>query len=231
VVQTLEKASLILRQFTRETPVWGVRELALALSMPRSSVHLYLQSLAEQQWLRRCEQGRYRLSWRWLEFSQRLHQSLGWYGAARRQMQDLAAQTKTLGVLCVLEDNRVVCIDRFNADPALDFAHIQTDVYLPANATAAGKVLYAFQVLAAPPFVAFTPNTIVTPDEWRTELLRVRGQGMAYSIEEWLPGQCALAVPVFFEGQLAAALAIQLPLGRYLRERHGLRRALFGVGG
>jgi DNA-binding IclR family transcriptional regulator len=225
-VQSLEKASLILRQFTRSKPIWGVRELALQLAMPRSSVHLYLQTLAHLQWLRHTDHGRYRLSWRLLEFSEHLHHSLGWYGAARLQMQALATRTNTLGVLCVLEENRVVCIDRFNADPALEFAHIQTDVYLPANATAAGKVLYAFQDLPAPDFETFTANTIITPDEWKTELERVRDQGLAYSIEEWLPGQCALAIPIFFEGQLEATLGFQLPLERYLRERNGLRRAL-----
>jgi DNA-binding IclR family transcriptional regulator len=228
VMQSLEKASLILRYFNREKPVWGVRELANELEMPRSSTHLYLQTLANLQWLRRSEDGKYRLSWRLLEFSEQLHHSLGWYGAARLKMQNLATQTKTLGVLCVLEDNRVVCIDRFNADPALEFEHIQTDVYLPANATAAGKVLYAFQELNAPSFEAFTTNTITTPDEWQTELERVRKQQIAYSIEEWLPGQCALAIPVFFEGKLEATLGVQLPLKRYLLERQGLRKVLLG---
>jgi DNA-binding IclR family transcriptional regulator len=205
-MQSLEKASLILRQFTREKPVWGVRELASEIEMPRSSTHLYLQTLANLQ----------------------LHHSLGWYGAARQKMQALAIKTKTLGILCVLEESRVVCIDRFNADPALEFDHIQTDVYLPANATAAGKVLYAFQELNAPQFEAFTPNTITTTDEWHTELERVRTQNIAYSIEEWLPGQCALAIPVFFEGKLEATLGVQLPLKRYLLERQGLRKVLLG---
>ena len=227
-MQSLSKASVILRHFTRDKPIWGVRELALSLSMPRSSVHLYLQSLASLQWLRRTEDGQYRLSWRLLEFSEQLHHSLGWYGAARQKMQALATKTKTLGILCVLEENRVVCIDRFNADPELEFEHIQTDVYLPANATATGKVLYAFQELNAPQFEAFTPNTITTPDEWQTELMRVRTQGIAYSIEEWLPGQCALAIPVFFEGKLEATLGVQLPLKRYLLERPNLRTMLLG---
>jgi DNA-binding IclR family transcriptional regulator len=227
-MQSLEKASLILRYFSREKPVWGVRELASELKMPRSSVHLYLQALSKLQWLRRSEDGKYRLSWRLLEFSEQLHHSLGWYGKARAKMQSLATQTKTLGVLCVLEENRVVCIDRFNADPELEFEHIQTDVYLPVNATAAGKVLYAFQELNTPPFEAFTLNTITTPDEWQTELERVRKQGIAYSIEEWLPGQCALAIPVFFEGKLEATLGVQLPLKRYLLERQGLRKVLLG---
>jgi DNA-binding IclR family transcriptional regulator len=66
------------------------------------------------------------------------------------------------------------------------------------------------------------------PDEWQTELERVRKQKVAYSIEEWLPGQCALAIPVFFEGKLEATLGVQLPLKRYLLERQGLRKVLLG---
>jgi hypothetical protein len=38
-VQSLEKASLILRQLIHSKAIWGVREQALELAMPRSSVH------------------------------------------------------------------------------------------------------------------------------------------------------------------------------------------------
>jgi DNA-binding IclR family transcriptional regulator len=65
-------------------------------------------------------------------------------------------------------------------------------------------------------------------DEWQTKLMRVRKQQIAYSIEEWLPGQCALAIPVFFEGKLEAILGVQLPLKRNLLERQGLRKILLG---
>ncbi|AFZ69047.1 IclR family transcriptional regulator [Deinococcus peraridilitoris] len=232
-MQTIDKAAQILRAFTPEHPEWGVRELALHVSLTRSSTHQYLQSLGANGFLRRSPTGRYRLSWKLLELSGLLHRSLGWLPPARQELARLADQTRSLAFLCVLElsggnpvEGRVVCIDRSLGVPEADSQLVQTDVYLPPNATAAGKVLFAHANLKLLNFTPFTPGTITTQDEWDTELERVRQEGYAHAVEEWVPGQCALAAPLFFQGELVAAIGLQWPLDRYERERERLRQQL-----
>ncbi|ADV66175.1 IclR family transcriptional regulator [Deinococcus maricopensis] len=224
-MQSLRKASEVLRAFSAAQPEWGARALAAHLGVPRATAHAYLTGLAEAGFLRRTPRGQYRLSWHLAEFGAQLTATLPWFPAARGALADLASSTRALGFLCVLEDDRVVCINRALGDPDADQAQIQTDVTLPANATAAGKLLYAHANLPTPTFEPYTASTITTPDEWAGELARVRADGYAHAIEEWVPGHCALGVPLRWEGEVVAAFGVQLPTARFLaRERRLLDR-------
>gem|GEM_PF-3455268 len=225
-LSTIEKAAALLRAFNGTTPEWGARQLAQHANLPRSTTHLYLRGLTHAGFLRRLPSGKYRLSWKLLELSGHLHQALPWLAQARRSLTRLAHDTRALAFLCVLEDGRVVCIDRALGDPGAEFDAVQTDVYLPPNATAAGKALYAYADVSLRTFESFTPGTITTPDEWTTELHRVRDSGYAHAIEEWVPGQCSFAAPVFHDGALAGCLGIQFPVARYTRQRTTLRDAV-----
>ncbi len=224
-MQSLEKAAGVLRAFTPAQPEWGVRPLAVALGLPRATAHAYLSGLTAAGFLRRTPAGTYRLSWQLAEFGAQLTAALPWFPRARNALADLAVATQALGFLCVLEEDRVVCINRALGDPSADHTQVQTDVTLPANATAAGKVLYAHAGLPAPPFVSFTRSTITTPDEWAGELNHVRLDGHAHAIEEWVPGHCAIGVPLWWDGEVVAAFGIQLPTARFLpREQRLLER-------
>ena len=221
---TLAKAATVLRAFSAAQPEWGSRPLAAHLGLPRATAHFYLSSLAEAGFLRRTPAGQYRLSWHLAEFGALLTGGLPWFPRARGALADLAQVTGGLGFLCVLEEERVVCINRALGDPHATSA-VQTDVTLPANATAAGKLLYAHARLPAPDFGRYTDSTIVTPDEWAGELARVAQDGYAHAIEEWIPGECAVGVPLWWEGEVVAAFGVQLPTARFLpRERRLLEQ-------
>lgn len=229
-MSTLGKAAQILRAFSAERPEWGSRPLAAHLGLPRATAHFYLSGLAEAGFLRRTPGGQYRLSWHLAEYGALLTNGLPWFARARTALADLAHDTGGLGFLCVLEDDRVVCINRALGDPSAP-SSVQTDVILPANATAAGKLLYAHARLPAPPFERFTDSTIVTADEWTGALTRAQHDGYAHAIEEWLPGECAVGVPLWWEGEVVAAFGVQLPTRRFLaRERQLLKRVLKAAG-
>ncbi|UQN09533.1 IclR family transcriptional regulator [Deinococcus sp. QL22] len=222
---SLDKAATVLRAFTVNEPEWGSRPLAVRLGWPRSTAQFYLSGLAGAGFLRRIPGGRYRLSWQLAEFGALLTDALPWFSRARSALADLAQATRGLGFLCVLEEGRVVCIHRALGDPDAHHTAVQTDVTLPANATAAGKILYAYGRPALPSFELFTPSTITTPDEWAGELERVRADACAHSIEEWIAGHCAVGVPLWWEGEVVAAFGVQLPSSRYLaRERQVVAR-------
>lgn len=237
---TLVKAATVLRAFTAEQPEWGSRRLAAHLGLPRATAHFYLSGLAEAGFLRRTPAGQYRLSWHLAEYGALLSGALPWFPRARNALADLARATGGLGFLCVLEEGRVVCINRAlggleasnleSENLGIDHSQVQTDVILPANATAAGKLLYAHARLPTPGFQRFTASTITTPDEWEGELERVQGQGFARAIEEWIPGQCALGVPLWWEGEVTAAFGVQLPISHFLtHERRLLARVLLAA--
>ncbi|ADI14050.1 IclR family transcriptional regulator [Truepera radiovictrix] len=224
-MRSLAKASAVLAAFRADRPEWGPRALALHLGLPRATVHAHLAALTEVGLLRRVARGRYRLSWRLAELAAQLTDALPFLPRARLALAELAARERALAYVCVLEDRRVVCVARTLGDPAAGDA-LQTDVVLPTHATAAGKLLYAFAGLTPPALTPYTASTITTPDEWASELARVLELGYARAVEEWLPGQCALAAPLLWEGGVAAALGLQLPLKRFLAREKRLVTAL-----
>jgi DNA-binding IclR family transcriptional regulator len=225
-MRSLAKAGAVLGAFSAEQPEWGPRALAQHLGLPRATVHAHLAALTEVGLLRRAARGRYRLSWRLAELAAQLTDALPFLPRARAALAELAARARALAYLCVLEEGRVVCVTRVLGDPAAAGEVLQTDVILPAHATAAGKLLYAFAGLKPPALAPYTASTITTFDEWASELARVRELGYARAVEEWLPGQCAAAVPLVWEGAVAAALGLQLPLKRFLAREKSLVKAL-----
>lgn len=227
MLETLQKSAQILKQFTSIHPEWGSRELALHLQQPRSTVNLHLQALSQAGFLRKTPRNKYALSWRLLEFSSHLHQQLGWYQQAITLMNRLAEDVKALTYLCVQEGPDVLCIARAHHEPQ-EHREIQTDLYLPTHATAAGKVFCAFSDLHVKKFEGYTPGTITTPDEWETALRKVREDGYALSLEEWVSASCALAAPLWHEEKLVAVLGLQVKTVRFRGQKGALLKALLG---
>ncbi|KEF33921.1 IclR family transcriptional regulator [Deinococcus sp. RL] len=224
---SLQKAASILGAFSAEQPEWGVRALAAHLGVPRATAHAYLAGLTGAGFLRRTPAGRYRLSWHIAEMGAHLTSALPWFADARALITRLALEVRSVAFLCLLEGEEVVCaIRERHPDADID---LPLDIYLPATATASGKILYAYGDLQPREFAACTQSSITTPDEWRTELGRVRRRGYAYSIEEWIPGQCTLGVPYHHGGQVVAAIGVQMSARRYLREERAIRERVLSI--
>lgn len=224
---SLQKAASILGAFSAEQPEWGVRALAAHLSVPRATAHAYLAGLTEAGFLRRTPAGKYRLSWHIAEMGAQLTTALPWFQDARALITRLALEVKAVAFLCLLEGEEVVCaIRERHPDADID---LPLDIYLPATATASGKILYAHADLQPREFAVCTQSSITTLDEWRTEVARVRRRGYAYSIEEWLPGQCTLGVPYRHAGQTVAAIGVQMSARRYLREERSIRERILQI--
>ncbi|WP_264775349.1 IclR family transcriptional regulator [Deinococcus aetherius] len=224
---SLQKAASILGAFSAEQPEWGVRALAAHLGVPRATAHAYLAGLTEAGFLRRTPAGRYRLSWHIAEMGAQLTAALPWFPGARALITRLAFGVRAVAFLCILEGEEVVCaIRERHPDADID---LPLDIYLPATATASGKILYTHADILPREFSACTVNSITTPDEWRTEVARVRRRGYAYSIEEWVEGQCTLGVPYRHGDQIVAAIGVQMSAERYLREERLVRERVLGI--
>lgn len=224
---SLQKAASILGAFSADQPEWGVRALAAHLGVPRATAHAYLAGLTEAGFLRRTPAGKYRLSWHIAEMGAQLTSALPWFPDARALITRLAMDVRAVAFLCILEGEEVVCaIRERHPDADID---LPLDIYLPATATASGKILYAHADLQPQTFAALTVSSITTPDEWRTEVARVRRRGYAYSIEEWIPGQCTLGVPYRHAGSVVAAIGVQMSARRYLREERSIRERVLAT--
>ncbi|MFK7600632.1 IclR family transcriptional regulator [Deinococcus sp. SM5_A1] len=224
---SLQKAANILSAFSAEQPEWGVRALAAHLGIPRATAHAYLAGLTGAGFLRRTPAGKYRLSWHLAEMGAQLTASLPWFPDARSLITRLALEVRCVAFLCILEGEEVVAaIRERHPDADID---LPLDIYLPATSTASGKILYAHGDITPKTFAGCTQSSITTPDEWRTEVARVQRLGYAYSIEEWIPGQCTLGVPYHYAGALVAAIGVQMSAERYLREERAVRERVLDI--
>jgi len=231
---TVQKVGEVLELFTREHPEWGVSEVAKALAIPKSSAHALLATLAQIGFLKRTREGRYRLGWRILALSQVLLSTSSWREEARRAMEELVARFGETTHLAVLECGRVVYVEKLEGTRAVRVVNTGVGVELPAHCSAVGKVLLAFRpweeverIMAERGMPAFTPNTITTLDELKTELQAVRERGYAYDIEEVVPELCCVAAPIRdHTGEVVAALSLSVPFYRFQQLKEEYRRSV-----
>ncbi len=231
---TIRKVGEVLELFTQEQPEWGVSEVAQALGLPKSSAHALLATLTQIGLLHKTPEGRYRLGWRVLALSQVLLSANAWRLEARRAMERLVACYGETTHLATLEAGRVVYVDKLEGTRAVRVNLTRIGAELYAHCSGVGKVLLAFRpwpeverIVAEKGLPALTPNTITTPDELKTELLRVRERGCAYDIEEAMPELCCVAAPIRdYTGEVVAALSLSVPFYRFRERKEAYREAV-----
>lgn len=104
----------------------------------------------------------------------------------------------------------------------------------PLYCSAAGRLLLAYaedewreNYVRTVQLKPMTEHTLTNRAKLRTELEKIRKNGLAISIGEAVPGAAGLAAPVFdTDGKPAAALLIGAPVDRFERELPALRKLM-----
>lgn len=213
----LDRVSLVLDAFEgpgRLTLAQVVRRTGL----PRSSAHRMLERLVHLRWLRR--QGRdYELGMRLVELgSLAVHQDR-MHRAALPFLHELHRVTGHVVHLAILDGPDVVYLEKIGGRMA---AAIPTRVggRYPAHCTGVGKAILGFAseaqlaALDADLLSRKTKYSISTGAQLRTELAKVRDQGIAYEREESLPGFGCVAAPIGNIGEAVAAVSICGPVSQ-----------------
>lgn len=191
----------------------SLTELAHLTGLPMSTVHRLAGELASWQLLRRDVDGRYRVgpNVQWLAGGAGVP---GLDDRAPLALADLCEITGRRARLGVLRGWHVAYVEkRPGAGPPTSWSDAAT---LPAHATALGKVLLAFGPREAVASVqqmlaVHTETTVATPQRLLRELQIIRLTRHARSRGELVPGDCAIAAPVFGPGGTAiAALELQV---------------------
>jgi IclR family KDG regulon transcriptional repressor len=238
MLQTIEKASEVLALFDREHPEWGVREVAEALGLAKSSAHDLLTSLEQVGLLGKNGEGRYRLGWRLVTLSETLLATTELRREARPIMEELADQYRETIHLAVLDDTKVVYVDKLEGKQAVRVELTSLGTRLYAHCSALGKVLLAYQpeenvkrIIKAEGLPRFTANTITEADELEQTLAKVRKQGYAIDQEEILPDLCCIGAPIHnHTGQVIAAISMSIPAYRFQRSQAEFRKAVMRTG-
>lgn len=203
----------------------GVTELANELGLNKSSVHNYLSTLREDEYIRK-EGSEYHIGLRFFEIGAFARHQRDVFRIGQSQMRELAETTGERANLLVEEHGRGVYLCKETGEQAVSVdAHVGARVYL--HNTALGKVILALlpqerveSIIDRHGLPASTPNTTVNRTELFDELADVREQGIAFDDEERLKGLRCVATPICDDDdEVCGAISISGPKSRLQGER------------
>ncbi|WP_265110747.1 IclR family transcriptional regulator [Halosolutus halophilus] len=198
----------------------GVTELADYLELPKSTVHNYLSTLEQEEYV--VKNGtEYKVGIRFLELGAYARGCVQIYDIAKPEVDRLADETGELANLLVEEHGRGVYIHQAKGDRAVRVdSNVGTRVYL--HGTALGKAILAHspesrvdKIIDRHGLPQSTERTVSTREELEAELETVRENGYAIDDEERLEGLRCIAAPILSnDGRPLGAVSVSGPVNR-----------------
>ncbi|MDR9429399.1 MAG: IclR family transcriptional regulator [Natronomonas sp.] len=202
----------------------GVTELAAHLDIPKSTVHSYLSTLEQEEFVVK-EDGAYHVGVRFLEYGAHARKRKDIYEIAKPEIDRLAEETGNLSNLLIEEHGRGVYLHRGEGNRAIQVnAQVGTRVYL--HSTALGKAILANLseetvdgIIDRHGLPRITPNTITDRDELAEELGTIRERGYAIDDEERVEGLRCISAPVLSNTDtVVGSISVSGPTHRFKGE-------------
>jgi DNA-binding IclR family transcriptional regulator len=219
LINSIIRASNILRYFSKEGSHFKTSELARQLHLDRSTTYRILVSLEKCGFVEKDEKtGEYFLGMAAFEIGNTYLRQMDFVLISKPVMVDLAAKLQETVHLAVLSGTEIVYVDKVDSPRTLGvMSKIGQRGFL--HSTALGKVLLAFQpeaessrMMKQIKLTPFTANTISSRAKLMDELKKVRRQGYAFDFRESEQGVECIAAPIRDHlGNVIAALSISGP--------------------
>lgn len=224
-LSTVTKALKVLQAFSFEHPVLGVSELSRQLGMGKSSIHRVLSTLAEQGFVVKTDDDRYRLGLKLHELGQLVVSSLELRQVAHAPLERLHNECGETAHIAVLDGADAIYVYRIESQSTLrTFSRVGRRV--PAHTTSSGKCLLAFsnpeatEVVLRNGLKRIGPRSITTEAGLRDALAKIRVNGYVVSVEENERGVVSIGAPVFgHDGSCIAAVSMAGPSQRVSTDR------------
>lgn len=225
LVQSVDRAISILELLARDGEA-GITEIAGELGVHKSTASRLVYTLQARELVEQDgERGRFTIGFGMLRFAGAVTGQLDLVRLGAPLCESLAEKLGETVNIAVLDGPVVINVSQARGSSAVA-AQNWIGQRTPLHATSSGKVLLAAadeaerEAILAGPLSAYTPRTIVDPDELRAVLARAAEDGYAISVEELEPGLHAVAVPVYGRGKEAvAAISASGPAYRLSKKR------------
>lgn len=194
----------------------SLSQIVRRTGLPRSSVHRILERLVAVRWLTR-EGNDYQLGIRMLELGSLVLQQNRLRDAAIPFMHQLAASSRNVVHLAVLDGTEIVYLEKIGGPPGATLPS-RMGGRAPAYCTGVGKALLAYaddevvQQVVEGGLRARTRFTITDRGRLLRELQQVRERGVAFDREEAVRGVGCVAAAVRGPGAAVAALSVCGPI-------------------
>lgn len=219
MLSTIARTGSLLTLFTSERPEWGVREVAMHLSVPKSNAHDLLSSLAAIGMLQRTPEGRYRLGWRVLTMARSLVCGSGLERQSHLYTATLARHVGYSATLAAWDGHRIVCIVSARGRKGAELPGVTAGARMPGHSTALGKMLLAHRPweevvdrIERYGLPRQTADTVACAGALEEQLESVRRTGASVEVGETFPGVACFGAPIHdVKGTVVAALSISMP--------------------
>jgi DNA-binding IclR family transcriptional regulator len=217
----------ILDCFASDHPELGVREVARLTGLSSSTAGRLMAEMKDRSILQQNSAMRtYSLGSKILVWSGVYVDSLDLRSAALPWMEELRTTTGETVTLYLLDGKDRLCIERMESRQNVRMVS-RVGHKMPLYAGSAGKAILAFlpdervrEILSMTDLKPLTLRTLIDPDALRVELVKVRQQGYAVSIGEWVLEASGVAAPIFRQGgEVVGALSISGPGARFTPEK------------
>jgi len=225
-VRAVERALQILGCFDDEHPERGISDIAQAVGLHKATAHRIVTTLVNYGFLERlADEQKYKLGLELPNLGSKVLRHMDLRREAHPYMKQLVEEWDETCDLSLFDQGKIFYIEVIRGNRALTIS-AAVGQRLSAHATASGKLFLAYlpanelDAILSKPLEANTEKTITSPDKLRIQLEKIRNQGYAVDCEEYEPGVCAVATPIFNRGgQVIAALGCPSPITRMTPER------------
>ncbi|WP_114579449.1 IclR family transcriptional regulator [Saliphagus sp. LR7] len=197
----------------------GVTDLADHLGMPKSTVHNYLSTLEQEEYIHK-EEASYQVGIKFLDIGASARRRLPIYEVAKPEVNKLAEETGELANLLIEDHGKGVYVHQARGEQA-----VQVDSSVGArvdlHATAFGKAILAHlpvsrvdDIIEHHGLPQRTERTVGTREELETVLDEIRERGYAVDDQERLEGLRCVAAPILTDSRVLGAVSLSGPGNR-----------------
>jgi DNA-binding IclR family transcriptional regulator len=219
LINSILRASNILRYFLGEKTHFKIGELARQLELDRSTTYRILLSLEKCGFVEKDgKKGEYSLGMTVFEIGNTYLRRMDFIQISKPIMTDLALKVQETVNLAVLSDTEIIYVDKVDSPRTLGVMS-KIGKRAPVYCTALGKVLLAHQpkdelsrIIGEIKLKPFTKNTITSKKKLTEELKEIRKRGYALDRREREEDVECIGAPIRNHlGNVIAALSISGP--------------------
>ena len=199
----------------------GVTELANEVDLTKGTVHSYLASLEQHDFVTN-EGGTYRLGHGTLKHGGWVLEQNRFYAQAIDYVRKLADRTGEIAALSIEEHGKNVYLAPMGGEEAINL-DVRLGERLPIHCVGSGKAILAMlpeervhAIVDEYGLPSYTSNTITEIDRLLAELEDIREQRVAFDNEERIEGVRSVAAPVVNDetNEVYGAITVSGPKGR-----------------
>lgn len=227
-IQSVLRATRILRAFNSRKPELGVSELSRLTGLHKTTVYRLLVTLEQESFVQRSpDSDKYRLGPALIRLGRLVLDGIDLARQALPHMRALVDETDETVMLEVWDNDRALVVASVDGR-RLSRVSAGAGSRMPAHATAGGKMLLAslpredLDRVLARELKRYTENTITDREGLLIELEKIRAGGVSFDREELDIGTCAISAPIFdHAGRIAAVLTVAGPTQRLHIDEEG----------